>query len=224
MQALPQSMADSIDVRCDAQVEALTLHRDGYCVLTLADDTVLRAADVIVTCPAPQAVDLFERGEFPLPSEQRAYLDAVDYSRCLAVLAVLDRPSALAPPGVLNLSTGPLASICDQGQKGVSSEVPTVTLLAQPAWSYRHWDSNETIVAGILLAVADEWLGAEVLEHEVVHWGYAEAESRYPASCMVLHNTPTVVLAGDLFGPGRIEGAYLSGRAAARMVLGAGDK
>ena len=56
-------------------------------------------------------------------------LAALQYERCLAVMAVLDGPSRVPPPGGLALSEGPISWIADNQQKGVSA-TPAVTLHA----------------------------------------------------------------------------------------------
>ena len=63
-----------------------------------------------------------------------------DYDRTLALLAVLDRPSAVPPPGGVQ-GVAPFTFVGDNQAKGIS-DVPALTLHADPAWSAAHWDDD----------------------------------------------------------------------------------
>jgi predicted NAD/FAD-dependent oxidoreductase len=54
---------------------------------------------------------------------------------------------------------------------------------------------------------------------QVHGWRYSKPMSVDPQPCAILHYNPPLVLAGDAFGGPRVEGAALSGWAAAEAIL-----
>jgi hypothetical protein len=161
---------------------------------------------------------LLDAGGIGLSLELRSRLDAIEYERCLTVMAVLEGPSRIPSPGVVILSDGPIASISDNQAKGISTE-PAVTLHATPAFSLEHWDHDRLESGRILLAAAADWLGAGIRTFQVHGWRYCQPRNRYTKPCVLVSQVPPLALAGDAFGGGGAEGAALSGRAAAQAIL-----
>jgi hypothetical protein len=120
---------------------------------------------------------------------------------------------------------GPVDWLADNHRKGVSA-VPAVTVHATPEGSRAWWDVPDEDVAGALLRAAR--LASPAVERSVqVHrWRFARPTVLHPDRWLVAQGLPPLVLAGDAFGGAKVEGAALSGAAAAdavRAVLGAGD-
>lgn len=167
----------------------------------------------------PQSLALLDAGAVDLPPDLRARLAAIEYDRCLAVMAVLDEPSSRIPfPGGLSPVSGPLVWISDNQAKGISP-VPAVTLHATAAFSLEHWDRDRTETGLLLIEAAREWIGPGIREFQVHGWRYSRPRISDEFPCMVACQRPPLVLAGDAFGPGGIEGAALSGLAAARAIV-----
>lgn len=218
MTALPRGLADGLVVRTATRVEALAATRSGWTVHLVGGET-LDADVVVATAPVPQTLELLDRGAVALPDDDRAILDTITYAPCLAVLAVLRAPSAVPPPGGLRLCGEPAAWLADNQVKGISS-VPAVTVHAGPETSRAWWtEADETVVSGLLGAVA-EWIGGvdRVAETQVHRWRYAMPERVHPERCVVSGGPAPLVVAGDAFAGPRVEGAFLSGRAAADAV------
>jgi renalase len=175
-------------------------------------------ATTSITCPTPQSLALLVTSGVQLPEPLRT----LDYDRTLALLAVLDGPSALPAPGALQEPGATVAFVADNQAKGVSS-VPALTLHASAAWSLQHWEHDRADVHASLLAMAAPFCGgAAVLESQVKRWRFATPRDPWPESCWVAPGAPApLVLAGDAFGGPRVEGAARSGLAAAAALLGA---
>jgi renalase len=152
-------------------------------------------------------------------------LRGIDYDRTLALLAVLDRPSAIPVPGAVQNADPTFSMIVDNVAKGVST-VPAVTAHASAEVSLARWDDDRESTERALLDALVSWLGdARVIEHQVKRWRLATPQSTWPESCWSpVDDTPPLALAGDAFagpdvnGP-KIEAAVVSGWAAARKVL-----
>ena len=164
----------------------------------------------------PQSFSLLVTAEVELPQ----VLVRTDYDRTLCLLAVLDRPSAVPAPGGVQ-GVADLTFVGDNQAKGVSA-VPALTVHADPAWSAAWWSADRAATAAALLALAAPFVGeAEVVAAQVKRWRFATPQAIWPEPCWVAPTTAPVVLAGDAFAGPRVEGAVLSGLAAADAVLGA---
>jgi renalase len=113
----------------------------------------------------------------------------------------------------------PLAFIADNHRKGISPNVFTVTLHAGPEFTREHWDAPHAEVAQKLLHAASEWLRAPVKQWQVHRWRYSLPVQTHPEACLFTDQPAPLVFAGDAFGQPRVEGAFLSGRAAAQALL-----
>ncbi len=133
-------------------------------------------------------------------------------------MAVLQGPSRLPPPGALSPPEGPIVWIADNQAKGISSE-PAITIHASHAFSIEHWERDRQESGRVLLAAAQEWLGAEVKTFQVQGWRYSKPLQVDERRCAVVSEAPFLVLAGDAFAGPRVEGAALSGWAAAEAIL-----
>jgi len=173
---------------------------------------------MILTPPMPQSLALLDEGGIVLAPEMRARLAAIEYERCLAVMAVLDGPSRIPPPGGLAPGDGPIAWLADNQLKGISAE-PAVTIHATHAFSLEHWDHDRQESGRALLDAAAPWLGAEIRKFQVHGWRYSKPMRVDEELCVLVSQSPPLMLAGDAFAGPRVEGAALSGWAAAEAIL-----
>jgi predicted NAD/FAD-dependent oxidoreductase len=176
------------------------------------------AGAMILTPPVPQSLALLDEGGLVLALEMRARLAAIEYERCLAVMAVLDGPSRIPPPGGLAPGDGPIAWLADNQLKGISAE-PAVTIHATHAFSLEHWDHDRQESGRALLDAAAPWLGAEIRKFQVHGWRYSKPMRVDEELCVLVSQSPPLMLAGDAFAGPRVEGAALSGWAAAEAIL-----
>ena len=188
--------------------------------LTVDEGPSVDADAVILTPPVPQTLELLREGGIDIAEPMRASLETIAYKPTLAVLATLDGPSAIPPPGGVQLTEDDLFTfITDNEQKGVSA-TPAVTLHVNGTVSAQRWDEDRTVVLADLLESARPWFGdASVVEAQLMAWKYAGPFTPYPDACAVVAATPgPLVLAGDAFAGPKVEGAFNSGLAAAEAI------
>ncbi len=217
MTALAKEFAEGLDVRVDTPVSAIKRDTSVWRISTQAGPT-LTADALILTAPVPQALTLLDAGNIPIPAETRTRLQAIRYERCLAVMATLEAPSIIPAPGVLSFTEGPIAWIADNQIKGTSPE-PAITLHASPEFSLKNWERDKHEVGRELLEAVAIQLGAPVKEFQVHGWRYSRPISEETGGAFPLSSEPPLLLAGDAFAGPKIEGAVLSGWAAARALL-----
>lgn len=218
MNAIAKSLAIGLDVRTASQVAALRQNGESWKV-ALVDGSELVADAVIATSPVPQTIALLQNGEVTLAAKDEAALEAIEYDPCLAFMAVLDGPSGLAEPGAINPVDGPIDWVADNYLKGISA-VPAVTIHATPEFSRAQWDASDEVITEALLDAAQ--LESSVLPGsiQIQRWRYARPSVEHPERFLQLSGVPPFVCAGDAFGGAKVEGAALSGAAAAEAIVG----
>ena len=186
----------------------------------MSGEGVIEVDAVVCTPPVPQTLDLLAAGRVALRAGAAEALAAVRYSPTLAALVTLDGPAAVPGPGGLQLEHGPLSWVGDNQAKGISA-VPALTLHARPDLSAERWERDAGETLDLLVAAAAPWIGAAApVEAELAKWRYATPTVLHEDRCLVaVDGRHPLVCAGDAFGEARVEGAALSGLAAAAAVL-----
>lgn len=216
MNMLAKRVAAEIDVRCASLVFAIRRGTAFAWEVVLDTAEVVAADALVVTCPLPQSYSLLVSAEIELPEA----LVRTDYDRTLALLATLDRPPAVPEPGGRQHPTDTLSFVADNQRKGIS-DAPAITVHANAEWSLAHWDTDPTeVLAALTVAAADHLGDATIVESQLKKWRFATPKSTWPEPCWIAPDTPgPLVLAGDAFAGPKVEGAVLSGLAAARTLF-----
>lgn len=207
------------DVRTGVQVASVGPGDDGWRVAWAGGE--LRAGAIIVTAPVPQSLALLDHGGTELRPEVGDRLRDIRYEPTLALLLVLDRPSAVPAPGARKPADGPFEIVVDNVAKG-ASRAPALTLHLRPELSAARDDDADQRILDDLLPAAARWIGgASVTGSAVKRWRYATPIHTWPEPTVAaaLGATGPVLLAGDAFAGPRVEGAWLSGIAAAEELL-----
>ena len=217
MNAVAKALAVGLDVRTTSLVSSL-VHDGKSWTVVLADGTELKADGIVVTSPVPQTIALLESGGVVLTSNDSDALAAITYDPCLALMAVLDGPSGLSGPGAIDPASGPIDWMADNQLKGIST-VPAVTIHATADFSASNFDATDDEIADALFAAAG--LASNVVPGsvQIQRWRYARPSVEHPERFLALDGVPPLVCAGDAFGGAKVEGAALSGAAAATALL-----
>ena len=216
MNAVPKFLARSLEVVRSAQI--LSLQREeGIWIAKSRTGDRFCGRELVVCTPLPQAWTLLNTSGLNWAgSDVRSALEAVRYEKGLATLVRLKGQSAVPAPGCLKLEEDALIWVADNQQKGISCE-PALTLHASAAFAERHWDSSDAVRGGLMLEAAEPWLGEGVVEFTCHRWGFTlplnPFERRYYRNADL-----NLTLTGDAFGGPRVEGAALSGLAAAEII------
>ena len=217
MNAVAKHVATDLDIRCSTLAFALRPGGDrprtpGPSVSTTAARRSRRRRRR-ATCPLPQSASLLITAGVELPDELRR----CDYDRTLALLCVLDRPSAVPAPGGVPEADDTFSFIGDNQAKGVSAgargDVPRPAGLVAPSGGIEHRPRRTRSCS----ARHDPgWASATVVESQLKRWRFATPQTIWPERCWsATDGAAPLVLAGDAFGGPRVEGAALSGLAAA---------
>lgn len=210
MSSLPKSMAGGLTIHLNQKVTAI--HRAYGCwQINTADGSRYQSQKLIATAPVPQILAMLDMGGTALEAPIEAALKRVEYHRCLAVMALLDAPSAVPAPGGFDPGVEPLIWMADNTLKGLNQGPGAITLHASPVFSLEHWETPAEEVIRLMLRAAEPWLGAKPVESQLHRWRHARPVETFDKPCLVLEAPGPLIFAGDAFGGPSVEGAYLSG-------------
>lgn len=221
MTAVAKFLATDIHVIRTTRVDSISQHGDGW-LAELDNGETINAKAMLITSPVPQTIDLLATGKITVPTDKQARLNRIQYESCIAVMAILDGPTAIESPGAIALEDGPIAWITDNLQKGVS-KIPAVTIHASGDFSAEHLSHDRMEIGQRLIDAAGVYLGgAKVTEYQVHGWRYSKPTIVDNAPCILLSEAtdlPPLAVAGDAFAGPRCEGAVQSGWAAAKALM-----
>jgi predicted NAD/FAD-dependent oxidoreductase len=218
MTGLAKHLATGLDIRLQAKVDTLAVHERGWKINVENGESVTSRA-LLLTPPVPQSLQLLSAGSIALPEPLRTELEQIAYAPCLALMVLLDGPSLVPAPGGLWFPGEPISWMADNQRKGISpSAGASLTIHTGQDYARRNWDRPHEEVAKELLEVAAPWLGGVPVRSQVHRWRYSIPTRLHPERWVSLEDPAPLVLAGDAFGGPRIEGAALSGLAAAARL------
>jgi renalase len=229
MRVLALDLARGLDVHLGTVVEHIEVADGGVTVHGSArtDDGALRDAAsaefrgeaLLLTPPLPQVLALLGTSRLPLPTDLDAGLRAIAYDPCLAVLAVPAGPTSLPARGGMRLPEGPVGWLTDNRATGASS-APAVTIHGAADISRELWDASDAEVGRTLVEAARPYLGTDARTVHVHRWRYAAPTSRWHTDAVLETSLGVpIAIAGDGLVGGRVEGAALSGWAAADALV-----
>lgn len=218
MTSIPKHLAGGLDVRTGER--AVHVLRSGAGWEARTESGLAEYGDaLLLTAPAPQSLALV--GGL-VPTYKREDLRRISYDPCVALMALLDGSANLPEPGGVQIKGEPLDWISDNKRKGVS-EAPAITIHAGPKWSRGHFGESDEETTSALLELAGEALGenvaSKVIGTSVARWRYSWVAENHTERFFVGVGEPPLVFAGDAFGEPKVEGASLSGLAAAEWII-----
>ena len=215
--AIAKYLAQDLKVHTSTRVNRFSYQDSQWHVFTEAGEH-LTADLLVLTPPVPQTLTLLEDSQIALSKELATALAKVSYHQCIAVLALLDRPSKISHPGGISLENNPLIWLADNYQKGISP-THSITMHADPEFSFKYWEQTDEEIAKVLFEAARPWIGdAQIVNSQIHRWRYSLPKTCYPEPYCALPDLP-LVMAGDAFVAPKIEGAVLSAIAAADYIL-----
>lgn len=218
MASLAGYLAGGLDISLNQPVAKISAV-NGIWQLTTSKGRHWSASSLILTPPVPLSLALLRAGSVLLPEDALQALAQITYEPCIAALIQLDGPSQLPEPGGMWPLGEPLAWIADNHRKGISAAPGAVTLHAGPEFSQSYWDAPDDEVVGRLVEAADDWLGAKIKRSFVRRWRHSKPLWTYHQRARFCPEPAPMVFAGDAFAGPRVEGAVLSGMAAAQRLL-----
>jgi len=217
MTSIAKHLAGGVDVRLSVTVSTVNFNENN-CKWTITsrlrdssiDEHVADA--IIVTAPLPQTIALLGAVADDLPRD----LHDIDYDPTLCLLVTLKQQVFVSASGALQSPDDFFSFVCDNMRKEISV-TPSMTFHVEPGNSAKHYDQSVAELLALMLEHTTAYFPIDdMIEAHVKKWRYATPQNTFNAPCWSHPHLP-LVLAGDAFDGPRIEGAALSGLAAASV-------
>jgi len=216
MTGIGKWLARDLDIHLGVEIESLKRDQSGWKARSVSGREY-SGVQLLLTCPVPQSLKLFDSSGQTLPAAMKGVLQSVTLEPCFAVLAILKSASKIPFPGALYVNKEPLAWIADNFQKGVSAREGAITIHSTGAFAKAHYDEDENEVGKTLIDAAREYSEMDVASFQVRRWRYAKPENPLDIGIAWVPELD-VCFAGDALNGGKIEGAFLSGLMAAGVL------
>ena len=218
MTSIPKLLADGLDVRTGERVSRIRKER-GMWIADSEQGGSFAARGCVLTPPVPQVLELLEASALTISDSHEEILSDLVYEPCITLMVVCDSTPAMPENGVLEFERGDLRRIMDNRRKGVSSDVPAVTVHATGAFSATHFNDDDETVSRLLLDEALPIIRCGAAAWQLHRWRYSQILVPHPEPYLAIADDPPLIVAGDAFGINGVEGAARSGMEAARTML-----
>lgn len=216
MNAIGKHLATDLDIQWQTEINVVTPGSDGLKLVNHADTVVGTFDKVIVSAPAEQTRQILRH--FPQVTDQ---FSSVKMQPCWATMITLEQPLPVDWGGAF-VHDQVLSWVARNSTKpGRAQKQETLVLHAQPSWTLEHWERPPSEVASLLLQQFWTLTGLSPIASllQVAHrWKYSIAEGPANDGCF-FDNRVNVIACGDWAMGSRVEGAFLSGMAAAGRVF-----
>ncbi len=216
MNLIAKALAEGLNIELGRRVSSMS-GAAGQVMFTFEDGGREGPFDhVICTAPAPQAAALL-----PVSSPLQSVLSSVHMHACFALM--VGWPEPFNPDwDSLRLSDLPISWLAlNSGKPGRDPNLSTLVVHAAPDWSDAHAEADRDWVQTVMLDAASVLCGLTLDQapHIALHrWLYAYSNNGVGQDYLV-DPERGVLLAGDWCVGGRVEGAFVSGRAAVQYIL-----
>lgn len=205
----------NLDIRLRTRIADITRLGKGYRLRGEEINNRLVYDYVMVTTPAPQALDLIK-----IQTSMRDQIGSIKIAPCWTLLAIL-AGEARPEQDVYQSSDGPISWAARNNSKpGRPSENETWVIQASPQWSTEYLECEKEEIKPRLIPLMCELFGMSHVElsyADAHRWRYARV-MRAAGVPFLADETGTLFYAGDgCLGP-RVECAFESGLAAAEAL------
>jgi predicted NAD/FAD-dependent oxidoreductase len=214
MSTLAQHLSASLDIRCGYRIAEVVRKGNDWRLVAEDGSTVAEADLVVVAVPPPQAHSLLSGSP-----DLACRAAAASLAPCWAVMLGFDEPLSLPFDGAF-IDGGPPAWIARDRSKPGREGSETWVLHASPSWSREHLEADRGAVSEDLLRAFRLAAGRKAPQpaYAAAHrWRYARVEASLEKACLYDPNL-RIGACGDWCLGGKIEAAFLSGRAMAQRI------
>ena len=220
MSAVTRRMASGLDILYNTRILKTSYHAGHWHLNTENQEEFGRFDALVITTPPPQALPFLDSS--PSLLEQ---IKQVNMQPCWAVMASFNTSLAIPFDGIF-IKDNPLSWASRNNSKPGRPEAESWILHASPDWSTVHLESDADHILERLLSAFEEATGQEIpkpIFAKAHRWRYALAKNPIEVECL-WDGEKNRAVCGDWCNNSRVEGAYLSGVAAAGRIAGIPDE
>lgn len=213
MTAPARLLAEGLNLYTGITVTALQREAHGWRIFSAEQGELERRFDaVVLAVPSPQAVPLLA----PVAPQLAAAAARGRMQGCWAVMLRFDVAPDL-PFDAAFVNAGPLRWVARNSSKPGRDGQETWILHASAEWSEAHIEDDSEAVALALIDAFKALGGCAASAWSVHRWRYAITDAAVDGGCL-WHPAQGLGLCGDWLNGGRVEGAWLSGRALGQQM------
>lgn len=219
MTAVAKHLAQNLTLYNQTKLEKISLVEEGWEVLA-ENGRSYQTRALLLTPPVPQSLALLHAGDVQLAAEDQTALERIEYAPCLSGLFWIEGEVLLPKPGALQRPEASISFLADNQQKGISPEATILTAHANPMLSKIWYEAPKGELMGLFMEGLRPFLGqnSTIKGHHIHRWRYALPLVTHPQRTLLAAGLPPLAFAGDAFNGPRVEGAALSGLAAAKAL------
>lgn len=212
-----KAMAEGLNVKTAMRVNRLNKTAQSW-ILNFEDGSSEAGFDFVISAvPSPQAEALLA----PLSFKHIKAISSAQMDACFAVMLGFQEAITL-PWDTLRSADGPASWIAVNSAKpGRQKEHFTLMVHSGPDWSNQNVDRDKAVLQAEIIATASKLTGLnlETADFVTIHrWLYAAVSTGVGQACLA-DQALNLAVCGDWCLGGRVEGAWLSGKAAAEQVI-----
>lgn len=211
-----------LDVHTECRITELELKGKSWWLRASTGHKQGPFSAVALAVPAPQAAELLATLGDQAPERLVAATEAAKMAPCWALLLAFDPPLALDGHDALAVADGPISWIARNTSKPGRAGRDAWTVHASPDWSAAHLEEQPEDVARLLRDAFFEAVGIaprQPAHIEAHRWRYALVTEPVGEAAL-LDQASRIGACGDWCLGGKVEAAFLSGRALAEQLLG----
>ena len=217
MNSICKHLARDVDVRVQTRITNVDSVDEGVELKDASGNSLGKFDRLIVSAPAAQAAELLVN--FPELAEK---ISKVEMNPCWATMVAFDEPITNQWSGAFLHGSFISWAARNSTKPGRNRDAEHLVIHANPEWTEKHWEDDPDEVSQAM--VSEFWKVTGISPVPVIHlqshrWKYAIPVDPSEARCFADDSAVTIAC-GDWASGSRVEGAFLSGMAAAGRILG----
>ena len=215
MNSWAKSLAKGLNIELGVRIKSIETREKKWALLSDEGEIYDGFDELVLAIPSPQALTLLPDGFSKIEAVRSAAMDA-----CFALMLGFDTKIKV-PWDSLRVKDSPIAWIAVNSAKPERGAAATLMVHTHPDWSNENADEDRSKLMQIIVREASRITGIETSSavHKSLHrWLYASV-SNSPNTLFLRDEAKHLTLCGDWCLGGRVEAAWLSGRAASKAIL-----
>lgn len=217
LNAVCRRLAQDIPIHKSIQIESILTDGEQWTAVDDSGDTYTSSA-LILTPPVPITLSLLE--DITLSQEDLTILQGITYAPTISGVVHIEGQALIPKPGAIQNPGERIHWLADNQLKGISPAAKTLTVHLKPEISQLWWLSPDEELKGAIQREIRPFLEpkATIIDVHIHRWPHALPTNLHTERTLVARDLPPLAFAGDAFDGPRVEGAALSGLAAAAEI------
>lgn len=207
MASLVKDLAEGQAVHYEEKV--MRIQSDSTAVKLFTESgKVFDAHKIIMTCPLPQSLEILKASQISYPDS----LKLITYGKALVGLFEVTSPNHLLNFNLLKPGSA-IFTVANNQDKGISKKTALTVVMGED-FSDLHFDSEDSRSLQLIETELLKYFNVDlkVLKSQLKKWRYCQPQSIFQEKFISL-DSGKIILAGDAFGGGSINGTISSANA-----------